>query len=69
MVFKAIDFARAVKTKRAIDLDIGLREAAIEIGISYATLSRIENKKVPDLMTYAKVCEWLKVDMKSFFKK
>lgn len=37
----------------------GVREAAKDIGISPATLSRIENKKVPDLETFGKICRWL----------
>ncbi len=37
----------------------GIREAAKEIGISPATLSRVENKKIPDLETFGKICKWL----------
>lgn len=37
----------------------GVREAAKEIGISPATLSRVENEKVPDLETFGKICRWL----------
>lgn len=40
----------------------GVREAAKEAGISPATLSRIENGKVPDLETFGKVCAWLGAD-------
>ena len=40
----------------------GIREVAAEIGISYATLSRIENGKVPDLKTFSKICTWLELD-------
>lgn len=40
----------------------GLREAAKEIGISTATLSRIESGKQPDLDTFSKLCKWLGVD-------
>lgn len=40
----------------------GIREAAQEIGISSATLSRVENGKLPDLDTFSKVCRWLKID-------
>ena len=39
-----------------------LRETAREIGISPATLMRIENGRVPDLATFGKVCKWLEVD-------
>lgn len=37
----------------------GVREAAKEVGISPATLSRVENGKVPDLETFSKICAWL----------
>lgn len=40
----------------------GIREIAKEIGISPATLSRVENGKEPDLGTFRKICQWLKVD-------
>ncbi len=37
----------------------GIRKTAEVIGIGSATLSRIENGKVPDLETFAKICKWL----------
>ncbi|MBL4807700.1 MAG: helix-turn-helix transcriptional regulator [Rhodobacteraceae bacterium] len=37
----------------------GVRATAKEIGVSPATLSRIENGHVPDLGTFAKICAWL----------
>lgn len=40
----------------------GVRAAAAEIGVSSATLSRIENGHVPDLDTFAKICAWLGED-------
>lgn len=40
----------------------GVRAAAKEIGVSSATLSRVENKKVPDLDTFGKICAWLEDD-------
>lgn len=40
----------------------GVREVAKEIGISSATLSRVEAGKLPDLLTFRKLCTWLKVD-------
>jgi transcriptional regulator with XRE-family HTH domain len=40
----------------------GIREAAKEVGVSPATLSRIENGKVPDLETFSKICHWLDED-------
>ena len=41
---------------------MGIRAAAGEIGISPATLSRIEHGSLPDLETLGKVCRWLGVD-------
>lgn len=40
----------------------GIREVAAEMEISSATLSRIENGKIPDLKTFSKICNWLKMD-------
>ena len=40
----------------------GVRETAKEIGVSAATLSRIENGKQPDLTTFEKICKWLDLD-------
>lgn len=44
----------------------GVRAAAKEVGISSATLSRIENGHVPDLATFAKICRWLGEDPAQF---
>ncbi len=40
----------------------GVREIAREIGISPATLSRVERGHLPDLETFKKICKWLDVD-------
>jgi transcriptional regulator with XRE-family HTH domain len=40
----------------------GIREVAAEIGISSATLSRIERGYLPDIETFGKVCRWLNLD-------
>ena len=45
---------------------LGIRAAASEIGISPATLSRIENGHVPDLATFAAICKWLGEDPSTF---
>ena len=42
--------------------DRGIREVAGEIGVSPATLSRVERGNVPDLATFGKICRWLKVN-------
>jgi transcriptional regulator with XRE-family HTH domain len=51
--------AQRIQEKRA---GKGVREAALEVGVSPATLSRVENRKVPDLETFGKICRWLGED-------
>jgi len=41
---------------------VGIREAAKEIGVSPATLSRVERGHMPDLETFGKICRWLNID-------
>lgn len=43
-----------------------LREIAREIGIGTATLMRVENGRIPDVTTFAKICRWLEVDPGTF---
>lgn len=40
----------------------GIRAVAAEIGVSIATLSRVETGKQPDLDTFSKLCRWLNID-------
>jgi len=40
----------------------GIREVALEIKISPATLSRVERGNLPDLETFKKICAWVGVD-------
>jgi transcriptional regulator with XRE-family HTH domain len=40
----------------------GLREFAEELGVSPATLSRIERGRLPDLETFSKICGALHLD-------
>jgi transcriptional regulator with XRE-family HTH domain len=46
--------------------DKTLREAARTIGISPATLMRVESGRVPDVETFGKLCNWLGVDPKVY---
>ena len=41
---------------------LGIRAAAAKIGISPATLSRVENGQLPDLGNFGKICRWLQID-------
>jgi transcriptional regulator with XRE-family HTH domain len=40
----------------------GVREVAKEIGISPATLTRVEGGRLPDLATFQRMCAWLKIN-------
>jgi transcriptional regulator with XRE-family HTH domain len=42
--------------------DRGIREVATEVGVSSATLSRVERGYMPDLETFGKICRWLQID-------
>lgn len=67
--FSSDEFSKDLLTKRVVELRIDLREAASIIGISASTLSRLENKKLPDIYSYYYCCKWLGVDMMKYFKK
>lgn len=56
--------ASMLKNRRG---DKGLRAVANEIGdVSAATLSRIEQGKIPDVDTFIKICKWLEVTTDNF---
>lgn len=44
----------------------GVRATALSVGVSPATLSRVENGHMPDLETFAKICRWLERDPREF---
>ena len=41
---------------------VGIRATARQIGLSPATLSRVENGRLPDLDNFTRICRWLDVD-------
>ena len=41
---------------------VGLRATAREIGLSPATLSRIENGRLPDIENFQRLCRWLELN-------
>ena len=57
------DLGRLIAIKRG---GRGVRAAAAEVGVSSATLSRVENGHMPDLETFAKICRWLDRDPREF---
>lgn len=50
---------RMIREKRG---EMGVRAAAREIGISPATLSRVENGHLPDIHNFQLICRWLGID-------
>jgi transcriptional regulator with XRE-family HTH domain len=57
------EFSRLVAAKRG---ERGVRAAAMDAGVSPATLSRVENRHMPDLETFAKLCKWIDRDPREF---
>jgi transcriptional regulator with XRE-family HTH domain len=63
-------FSKAIRIKRIIQMNVDLRTLASQLGMSAATLQRCEaGKKIPDLKTFANLCEWLGEPTVSFHKK
>jgi transcriptional regulator with XRE-family HTH domain len=57
------ELGRLMQAKRG---SRGVRAAASDAKISPATFSRIENGQMPDLATFAKVCQWLERNPNDF---
>lgn len=55
------DLGRLALEKRS-KLGLGIRGAAKEIGISHATLARVEKGFLPDLENYEKIRRWLGIE-------
>src|SRR5436190_20767278 len=52
------DLGRLILAKRN-ERGLGIRAAAREVGISHATLARVEKGFLPDLENYEKIRRWL----------
>src|SRR5438445_13422980 len=52
------DLGRLILAKRNAS-GLGIRAAAKEVGISHATLARVEKGFLPDLENYEKIRKWL----------
>ncbi len=52
------ELGRLILAKRK-KLNLGIRAAAREVGISHATLARVEKGFLPDLENYEKIRKWL----------
>lgn len=68
MEYKAQELKKDLITKRCIENDMTMDEACQQIGISKATLSRLEKSKLPDVETLGKVCAWLGTEPNKYFK-
>lgn len=51
-------FAREMKIYRTQIRELGVRAAAKEAGVSTATLSRVENGKACDALTFVRMAYW-----------
>ena len=65
--YNADKMATEIRTKRFGAMNMHMREAAKVIGLSPATLSRLENKKMPDAETLMTICAWLNQPAEEFF--
>lgn len=68
MKFNTELFSKHMRIRIAI-FRLKLGDAAKEIGISKATLSRINREiGLPDVETFGKCCKWLETDMTMYFE-
>lgn len=69
IIYDSESLKKDLRTKRIIELEIGLDDCAKRIGISKPTLSRVENGNViPDLLTFFKIIRWLDVNPNNYIK-
>jgi transcriptional regulator with XRE-family HTH domain len=54
--------------QRRTEAHQSLRQAAADAGVSFSTLSRVEDGAHPDLATFTKLCAWLGIAPSSFFR-
>lgn len=59
------ELAERVRSRRAGQ---GVRATAQIVGISPATLSRVENGGIPDLETFGRICNWLGDDPAQYLR-
>lgn len=67
MKYNASLLRKNIMTRRVIELRISMDEAAKQIGISKATLCRIEKEKMPDIETFGKLVSWLNDTPNEYF--
>lgn len=57
----------ALVAQRRAELQMSLRDAAADSHVPVATLTRIEQGRLPDLVTFKRLVEWLGVSPDRFF--
>jgi transcriptional regulator with XRE-family HTH domain len=62
------DMGRLILEKRT-QLGLGIRAAAREVGVSHATLARVEKGFLPDLENYEKIRRWLGIQQDNVVSK
>ena len=62
-------FRKDIRTKRLVEDELPTKSIFKKIGVSRATLYRCENGGVPDLITYAKLCQWLGISLDKHIKR
>lgn len=70
MKYKFDDYAlsRDMVSKRSVDNRLTTRQAARQIGISAATLSRAERRIAPpDMRSLILICSWLEICPSNYF--
>jgi len=65
----AVDIAElaALLRERRTKAGLSLRELSAETGVPFATLSRVESGRLPDLTTFRSIVGWLGVPPERFF--
>lgn len=66
--FDHASLGKAIKTKRVIEMNIGLRELGKKTKISPSTISRMENGKEAEINHILTACNWLNVSLCEFIK-
>lgn len=61
------DLGRMVRERREQNRQ-SVRQAAQEAGVSFATVTRVEDGGQPDFVTFMKLCAWLGRPPSSFFR-
>jgi hypothetical protein len=62
IVYDKESLKKDLRHKRVIELDLNILDCCNQIGISTATLSRIENGKTPDIITFFSIVKWLNAE-------